>query len=90
MNPIIAFKNLCCVLLKAYTPLTDILTIKAYARTLKAESKLLTAIYNAGHVKEVMIMNREVGGLYTLKVETDVLTTRRRLQKRIAYQLARI
>lgn len=61
--------------------------VKAYAKTIVAESKLLTAIYNSGHVTEVTIMNREADGLYTLRVATSRLTTPLGLRKRIAKQL---
>lgn len=64
--------------------------VKAYAKTLVAESKLLTAIYNSGHVTDVTIMNREADGLYTLRVETSALTTPRGLRNRIAKQLVNL
>lgn len=57
-------------------------------KTIAAECKLLGAIYNSGHVKNVMIMNRESDGIYTIRVETSVLTTTFVLRKRIAKQLA--
>jgi hypothetical protein len=64
------------------------MVVKACAKTIVAESKLLSAIYNSGHVTDVMIMNREYDGVYTIQVETSVLTTPYVLGKRIAKQLA--
>ena len=63
------------------------MVVKAYAKTIVAESKLLAAIYNSGHVTDVTIMNREADGVYTIRVETSVLTTPFVLRKRIAKQL---
>lgn len=63
------------------------MVVKAYAKTIVAESKLLTAIYNSGHVTDVTIMNREFDGVYTIRVEPSVLTTPYVLRKRIAKQL---
>lgn len=74
--------------LKQYFSLGYVMLVKAYAKTLVAESKLLTAIYNSGHVTDVTIMNREADGLYTLRVETSALTTPRGLWNRIAKQMA--
>lgn len=74
--------------LKQYFQLGYVTVVKAYAKTIAAECKLLGAIYNSGHVKNVMIMNRESDGIYTIRVETSVLTTPFVLQKRIAKQLA--
>lgn len=73
--------------LKQHFQLGYIMMVKAYAKTIVAELKLLTAIYNSGHVTDVMIMNREFDGVYTIRVETSVLTTPFALQKRIAKQL---
>lgn len=75
--------------LKQYFSLGYVMLVKAYAKNLVAESKLLTAIYNAGHVTDVTIMNREADGVYTIRVETSVLTTPFLLRKRIAKQLVR-
>lgn len=74
--------------LKQYFSLGYVMLVKAYAKTLVAESKLLTAIYNSGHVTDVTMMNREADGLYTLRVETSALTTPRGLWNRIAKQMA--
>lgn len=74
--------------LKQYFQLGYVTVVKAYAKTIAAECKLLGAIYNSGHVKNVMIMNRESDGIYTIRVETSVLTTPFVLRKRIAKQLA--
>lgn len=74
--------------LKQYFQLGYVTVVKAYAKTISAECKLLGAIYNSGHVKNVMIMNRESDGVYTIRVETSVLTTPFVLRKRIAKQLA--
>lgn len=74
--------------LKQYFSLGYVMLVKAYAKTLVAESKLLTAIYNSGHVTDVTIMNREADGLYMLRVETSALTTPRGLWNRIAKQMA--
>ena len=74
--------------LKQHFQLGYIMMVKAYAKTIVAESKLLTAIYNSGHVTDVMIMNREFDGVYTIRVETSMLTTPFALQKKIAKQLA--
>lgn len=76
--------------LKQFTSLGYVTVVKAYAETIAAESKLLTAIYNSGHVTDVMIMNRESDGVYTIRVETSVLTTPFVLRKRIAKQLAEV
>jgi hypothetical protein len=73
--------------LKQHFQLGYVMVIKAYAKTIVAESKLLTAIYNSGHVTDVTIMNREFDGVYTIRVKTSVLTTPFALQKRIAKQL---
>ena len=73
--------------LKQYFQLGYVTVVKAYALTVAAECKLLGAIYNSGHVKNVMIMNRESDGVYTIRVETSVLTTPFVLRKRIAKQL---
>lgn len=73
--------------LKQHFQIGYVMVIKAYAKTIVAESKLLTAIYNSGHVTDVMIMNREADGVYTIRVETSVLTTPFALRKRIAKQL---
>lgn len=73
--------------LKQYFQLGYVMVVKAYAKTIAAESKLLTAIYNSGHVTDVMIMNREFDGVYTIRVETSVLTTPYVLRKKIAKQL---
>lgn len=75
--------------LKQYFRLGYVTVVKAYAKTIAAECKLLGAIYNSGHVKNVMIMNRESDGVYTIRVETSVLTTPFVLRKRIAKQLAK-
>lgn len=74
--------------LKQYFSLGYVMLVKAYAKTLVAESKLLTAIYNSGHVTDVTMMNREADGLYTLRVETSALTTPRGLWNRITKQMA--
>lgn len=74
--------------LKQYFSLGYVMLVKAYAKTLVAESKLLTAIYNSGHITDVTIMNREADGLYTLRVETSALTTPRGLWNRIAKKMA--
>lgn len=73
--------------LKQHFQLGYVMVIKAYAKTIVAESKLLTAIYNSGHVTDVTIMNREFDGVYTIRVETSVLTTPYVLRKKIAKQL---
>lgn len=75
--------------LKQYYRLGYVMVVKAYAKTIAAECKLLGAIYNSGHVKDVTIMNRESDGVYTIRVETSVLTTPFVLRKRIAKQLVR-
>lgn len=75
--------------LKQYFQLGYVTVVKAYAKTIAAECKLLGAIYNSGHVKNVMIMNRESDGVYAIRVETSVLTTPFVLRKRIAKQLVR-
>lgn len=74
--------------LKQHFQLGYVMVVKACAKTIVAESKLLGAIYNSGHVTDVMIMNREYDGVYTIRVETSVLTTPYVLRKRIAKQLA--
>jgi hypothetical protein len=74
--------------LKQHFQLGHVMVVKACAKTIVAESKLLSAIYNSGHVTDVMIMNREYDGVYTIQVETSVLTTPYVLGKRIAKQLA--
>lgn len=89
MNIITNLKDICYVLLKKCTLLNDTIIVKAYAKTIVAESRLLTAIYNSGHVTDITIMNREANGLYTLRVETSVLTTPRGLRNRIAKQMAK-
>lgn len=76
--------------LKQYSQLGYVMMVKAYAKTIAAECKLFAAIYNSGHVKDVTIMNRESDGVYTIRVETSVLTTPFVLQKRIAKQLAEV
>ena len=73
--------------LKRHFQLGYVMVVKAYAKTIVAESKLLTAIFNSGHVTDVTIMNRESDGVYTIRVETSVLTTPYVLRKRIAKQL---
>lgn len=73
--------------LKQHFQLGYVMVVKAYAKTIVAESKLLTAIYNSGHVTDVTIMNREFDGVYTIRVETSVLTTPYVLRKKIAKQL---
>ena len=73
--------------LKQHFQLGYVMVVKAYAKTIAAECKLLGAIYNSGHVKDVTIMNRESDGVYTTRVETSVLTTPFVLRKRIAKQL---
>lgn len=73
--------------LKQHSQLGYVMVVKACAKTIVAESKLLSAIYNSGHVTDVMIMNREYDGVYTIRVETSVLTTPYVLRKRIAKQL---
>lgn len=73
--------------LKQHFQLGYAMVVKAYAKTIVAESKLLTAIYNSGHVTDVTIMNRESDGVYTIRVETSVLTTPYVLRKRLAKQL---
>lgn len=73
--------------LKQYFQLGYVMVVKAYAKTIAAESKLLGAIYNSDHVTDVTIMNREFDGVYTIRVETSVLTTPFALRKRIAKQL---
>ena len=75
--------------LKQYYRLGYVMVVKAYAKTIAAECKLFAAIHNSGHVKDVMIMNRESDGVYTIRVETSVLTTPFVLRKRIAKQLVR-
>lgn len=74
--------------LKQHFQLGYVMVVKACAKTIVAESKLLSAIYTSGHVTDVMIMNREYDGVYTIRVETSVLTTPYVLRKRIAKQLA--
>lgn len=74
--------------LKQYYRLGYVMVVKAYAKTIAAECKLFAAIYNSGHVKDVTIMNRESDGVYTIRVETSMLTTPFVLRKRIAKQLA--
>ena len=76
--------------LKQHSQLGYVMVVKAYAKTIVAESKLLTAIYNSGHVTNVTIMNREFDGVYTIRVENSVLTTPYVLRKRIAKQLVRL
>ena len=76
--------------LKQYFQLGYVMMVKAYAKIIAAECKLFAAIYNSGHVKDVMIMNRESDGVYTIRVETSVLTTPFVLRKRIAKQLAEV
>lgn len=76
--------------LKQHFQLSYVMVVKAYAKTIVAESKLLSAIYNSGHVTDVTIMNREFDGVYTIRVETSVLTTPFVLRKRIAKQLVRL
>lgn len=76
--------------LKQYFQLGYVMVVKAYAKTIAAECKLFAAIYNSGHVKDVTIMNRESDGVYTIRVETSVLTTPFVLRKRIAKQLAKV
>lgn len=73
--------------LKQHFQLGYVTVVKAYAKTIAAERKLLSAIYNSGHVTDVMIMNREFDGVYTIRVETSMLTTPFGLRKRIAKQL---
>lgn len=73
--------------MKQHSQLGYVMVVKAYAKTIVAESKLLAAIYNSGHVTDVTIMNRESDGVYTIRVETSVLTTPCVLRKRIAKQL---
>ena len=73
--------------LKQHFKLGYVTVVKAYAKTIAAECKLLSAIYNSGHVTDVTIMNRESDGVYTIRVKTSVLTTPFALQKRIAKQL---
>lgn len=75
--------------LKQHFQLGYVMAVKAYAKTIAAECKLFAAIYNSGHVKDVTIMNRESDGVYTIRVETSVLTTPFVLRKRIAKQLVR-
>lgn len=75
--------------LKQYYRLGYVMVVKAYAKAIAAECKLFAAIYNSGHVKDVTIMNRESDGVYTIRVETSVLTTPFVLRKRIAKQLVR-
>lgn len=75
--------------LKQHSQLGYVMVVKAYAKTISAECKLLSAIYNSGHVTDVTIMNREADGVYTIRVETSVLTTPFVLRKRIAKQLVR-
>lgn len=76
--------------LKQHFQLGYVMVIKAYAKTIVAECKLLSAIYNSGHVTDVTIMNCESDGVYTIRVETSVLTTPYVLRKRIAKQLVRL
>lgn len=76
--------------LKQYSQLGYVMMVKAYAKTIAAGCKLFAAIYNSGHVKDVTIMNRESDGVYTIRVETSVLTTPFVLRKRIAKQLAEV
>lgn len=52
--------------LKQYFQLGYVTVVKVYAKTIAAECKLLGAIYNSGHVKDVTIMNRESDGVYTI------------------------
>ena len=73
--------------LKWHFQLGYVMVVKAYAKTIVAESKLLAAIYNSGHVKNVTIMNREGDGVYTIQVETSVLTTPFVLRKKLVKQL---
>lgn len=75
--------------LKQHFQLGYVTVVKAYAKTITAECKLFAAIYNSGHVKDVTIMNRESDGVYTIRVETSVLTTPFVLRKRITKQLVR-
>lgn len=76
--------------LKQCFQLGYVMLVKAYAKTIVAESKLLTAIYNSGHVTDVTIMNRESDGVYTLRVKTSVLTTPLGLRKKITKQLVNL
>lgn len=76
--------------LKQHFQLGYVMVVKAYAKTIVAESKLLSAIYNSGHVTDVTIMNRESDGVYTIRVETSVLTTPFVLRKKLAKQLGRL
>lgn len=76
--------------LKQRFQLGYVMVVKAYAKTIVAESKLLSAIYNSVHVTDVTIMNRESDGIHTIRVETSVLTTPYVLRKRIAKQLVRL
>lgn len=73
--------------LKQHFQLGYVTVVKAYAKTIAAECKLLSAIYNSGHVTDMTIMNREFDGVYTIRVKTSVFTTPFALQKRIAKQL---
>lgn len=75
--------------LKQCFQLGYVMLVKACAKNIVAESKLLAAIYNSGHVTDVTIMNREPDGVYTIRVETSVLTTPLVLRKRIAKQLVK-
>ena len=74
--------------LKQHFQLGYVTVVKAYAKTIAAEYKLLSAIYNSGHVTDVTIMNRESDGVYTIRVETSVLTTPFVLRKKLAKRLA--
>lgn len=87
MNSISTFKEMCYTLLKKYTPFNDIMTVKACAKTPFAEQRMICAIYNSGNIKNVTIMNREVNGVYTLRIESCMLTTPRVLRKKIIQAL---
>lgn len=78
-----AFKEMCYALLKKYTLLNDIMTVKVYAKTPLAEQRIICAIYNSSNIKNVTIMNREADDVYTLRVESRMLTTPQVLRKKI-------
>lgn len=78
-----AFKEMCYALLKKYTLLNDIMTVKVYAKTPLAEQRIICAIYNSSNIKNVTIMNREADDVYTLRVESRTLTTPHVLRKKI-------
>lgn len=61
--------------------------IKAQAKTIDAERKLLSAINTYENAKDVMIVNREDDGLYTLRIETYRPETTYGLRMRIAKRL---